>query len=120
MATKRGNLNVLVKRALYNFWGIGILSVLTDLDHIWARLGLKEPISFTGWINRPFHHPVIFAIYAICYGLFMVILQVKYGLYGKHITNFRVFLICTISALVGLMAHLKMDGMFLYLWGIDI
>jgi len=64
--------NGMVARALFVFWIAGCLSVLVDLDHVWKYAGLEEPVNFTGWIGRPFHHPVVFVLYAVVCGLFVL------------------------------------------------
>ena len=59
----------LVARTLLVFWVAGCLSVLVDLDHFWKYSGLEEPLNLTGWIGRPFHHPVVYLLLGIICGV---------------------------------------------------
>lgn len=73
------NNNELVARTLLVFWVAGCASVLVDLDHIWSRLGLEEPFNLTGWIGRPFHHPVVCGLFGIVCAVLMVALVSRWN-----------------------------------------
>lgn len=64
----------LVARTLLVFWIAGCLSVLVDVDHLWQRLGMEEPFNLTGWIGRPFHHPMVYMLLGILCGVLVVAL----------------------------------------------
>ena len=58
----------LINEALFVFWIAGSFSVLLDMDHIWFRLGRKEPVNVTHWPGRTLHHPVIFIVFSLICG----------------------------------------------------
>ena len=71
---KEASNSELVARTLLVFWVAGILSVLVDLDHFWKYSGLEEPFNLTGWIGRPFHHPMVYMLLGILCGVLVVAL----------------------------------------------
>ena len=51
-------------------WKCGVLGLVyscaLDWDHIWVwLLEVAPPINITGIQGRPFHHPVVFLLYAV-------------------------------------------------------
>ena len=88
------NKNKLVAYTLLDFWLAGSSSVLVDLDHVWSYIfHEKPPINFTGWDGRPFHHPLIFLLYAVifsCIALaFISRWNVSVPLRHKHLSSAR-------------------------------
>ena len=69
----------LVARTLLVFWIAGFLSVLVDLDHLWKYSGLEEPFNLTGWIGRPFHHPMVYMLLGILCGVLVVALVSRWN-----------------------------------------
>lgn len=64
--------NKFIAYTLLDFWIASCSSVLLDLDHLWKYSGNKEPINFTGWIGRPFHHPMVILLYSFVLGWFAI------------------------------------------------
>jgi len=120
LAFRRGINNELVGRAFRNGVGCGIVSILADFDHIWSQLGIEEPVNYTGWIGRPLHHPIIFLCYALLYAAIATAIQVKRGASDFGVSTWKWFIAYFASCCAGLWTHLRSDGMFIFLWGINI
>lgn len=68
---KKGKIcNALLAYTLLDFWIAGSSSVLVDCDHLWKYTGNEEPWNLTGWIGRPFHHPVVYLLLAFLLSFF--------------------------------------------------